>query len=456
LYLTRLRARFDDRPDEKSDDAADDRPDNGDHGELTADRTTVVTEREEALTDEEGFEKCGDDRREDARDDADQYVVRSPPHRVRVRGPKIEFFVRSQVARDLDPTAFERFAAGFARTLRAGDVIALSGDLGAGKTAFVAAAVRALGGADDVTSPTFTFRHTYPGDLVVEHIDLYRLEDEREASELGLHEALESGGIAFIEWPERLPALLPERTIRVRIAGAGLQTRTVEIDDVRDRHMRWLALDGALGAFSAALVDHANVENARVAVSDGNDALERGLSLIEAVLGSERFDGLTGIAVGTGPGSFTGVRIALSYAKSLAFATGLPLVGISSYDAYEPPDAAAPCATVVHGRAGVACLRLRSGAETYTLCGAYDALAEAVARRIPAGELACYGRPQVVAPALGERGIIVRTLPSPSTVPAVSIALRAAIDSARPSAHAIVADYGEAHYADRLGDGPGA
>ena len=93
--------------------------------------------------------------------------------------------------------------------------------------------------------------------------------------------------------------------------------------------MRVLAIDGAIGGFSVAFVD----DDRRIADRAlGNDALETGIARIQAVLGEA---GLTlaecdRIAVGTGPGGFTGLRIAVAYAKSLALGTGLPLVGISS------------------------------------------------------------------------------------------------------------------------------
>ncbi len=190
----------------------------------------MLSEREEALTHEEGFEECRDYSRNDARDDPDQYVVRSPPHHVWLRVATSEFFVTRESAVLADRSAFERFAETFARTLRAGDVVALSGDLGAGKTTFVAAAVRELSGRDEVTSPTFTFRQTYVGPPLVEHIDCYRVDDVREASELGLHEAFESDAIAFVEWPERLPDLVPERAIRLAIGGAGDAPRTIAIE----------------------------------------------------------------------------------------------------------------------------------------------------------------------------------------------------------------------------------
>jgi tRNA threonylcarbamoyladenosine biosynthesis protein TsaB len=203
--------------------------------------------------------------------------------------------------------------------------------------------------------------------------------------------------------------------------------------------MLWLGLDGALGAFSAAVAAADGSVPARTATADGGDALERGLALIDEVLDGRPLSALAGIAVGTGPGGFTGLRIALSYAKSLAFGAGLPLVGVSSYDALEPAGAAGTYATFVHGRAGIACVRLRGAGE--------DALAERFPR---GGELISYGRAEGAAPALGERGIIVRAMPIEETVPALAIARRAiARRETTGLAHAVVADYGEAHYAER-------
>ena len=214
---------------------------------------------------------------------------------------------------------------------------------------------------------------------------------------------------------------------------------------------RWLGLDGALGAFSAALVSSDPAEAPRTATGAGNDALERGLALVDEVLDGTMIGELSGIAVGTGPGSFMGLRIALSYAKSLAFAANLPLVGVSSYDAYEPAGAAVPCATFVHGRAGIACVRFRdSGGKSEAVCGTYAELAEALAELVPPGPLDSYGASEGVAPALGERGIIVRTVLSPAAIPALVIASRALSGAAPSDAHGLRADYGEqAHYATR-------
>lgn len=108
--------------------------------------------------------------------------------------------------------------------LRPGDVVALSGDLGAGKTQFAKGVVAGLG-ADpgQVSSPTFTLAQEYRGGrLSVVHLDLYRLEHEAELLQLGWWDYLESEAVLLVEWADRFPAALPLGTIRVRFEiGAG-------------------------------------------------------------------------------------------------------------------------------------------------------------------------------------------------------------------------------------------
>lgn len=118
-------------------------------------------------------------------------------------------------ARSLDET----FALGrrLAAELRAGDVVALSGELGAGKTVLVKAIAAALGFQRTVTSPTFTIIHEYKTRPPLYHIDLYRLCTEQEAIDIGIEEYLGGDGICLVEWAERIERLLPARTIRVWI-----------------------------------------------------------------------------------------------------------------------------------------------------------------------------------------------------------------------------------------------
>jgi tRNA threonylcarbamoyladenosine biosynthesis protein TsaE len=119
---------------------------------------------------------------------------------------------------------------GFARTLRAGAVVLLFGQLGAGKTAFVRGIARGLGAVDDdVSSPTFTIVQEYAGtDLTLYHVDLYRLEP-KEVEHLGLDDLIEGGGIVAIEWAERWMGR-PDDATEVRIIDRGEDRREIRID----------------------------------------------------------------------------------------------------------------------------------------------------------------------------------------------------------------------------------
>jgi tRNA threonylcarbamoyladenosine biosynthesis protein TsaE len=132
-----------------------------------------------------------------------------------------------------DEAATAALGVRLAGIARPGDVIALHGDLGAGKTTLARALIRQLAGPDtEAPSPTFTLVQTYatPG-LSIWHFDLYRLEHPGEARELGLEEAVD--GLALIEWPERLGRDLPRTRLEVRLSfeGPGRIARLVDFDD---------------------------------------------------------------------------------------------------------------------------------------------------------------------------------------------------------------------------------
>ncbi len=124
----------------------------------------------------------------------------------------------------------EAIAAELAAELAPGDVVALVGDLGAGKTVFARGLARALGVQEPVHSPTFTLIHEYQGRWPVFHVDLYRLAGVAEAESLGLEEYFEAPGVTIIEWADRAASLLPARAIRCEIrAGAGPTERVIRI-----------------------------------------------------------------------------------------------------------------------------------------------------------------------------------------------------------------------------------
>jgi tRNA threonylcarbamoyladenosine biosynthesis protein TsaE len=113
--------------------------------------------------------------------------------------------------------------------LRAGDVVLLFGELGAGKTAFVRGLARGLGApAEEVSSPTFTLIQEYQGEaLTLHHVDLYRLEPV-EVADLGLDELISSGGIVAVEWADRWLDR-PADAVEVRLAPAGEDERQIDI-----------------------------------------------------------------------------------------------------------------------------------------------------------------------------------------------------------------------------------
>ncbi|MGD0143451.1 MAG: tRNA (adenosine(37)-N6)-threonylcarbamoyltransferase complex ATPase subunit type 1 TsaE [Rhizomicrobium sp.] len=123
------------------------------------------------------------------------------------------------------PADTEALGARIAAGLHAGCVVALEGDLGAGKTVLARAILRALGVDEDVPSPTFTLVQSYETPtLAVRHYDLYRIENASEMEELGLDETLDDGA-ALIEWPERAPSYIPNDALHVRLEITGENSR---------------------------------------------------------------------------------------------------------------------------------------------------------------------------------------------------------------------------------------
>jgi tRNA threonylcarbamoyladenosine biosynthesis protein TsaE len=125
--------------------------------------------------------------------------------------------------------AAQAFAESWAGDLVGGEVFALHGVLGAGKTQLAKGLARGLGFRGDVTSPTFTIVHEYRGGrLPMYHIDLYRIQSEKEAIDIGLEEYLPaSGGVTLIEWPERIASLLPPETQHWELEVVSLTERVI-------------------------------------------------------------------------------------------------------------------------------------------------------------------------------------------------------------------------------------
>lgn len=119
-----------------------------------------------------------------------------------------------------------RFAADYAKTLCAGDVVLLRGGLGAGKTAFAKGVAQGLGISDEITSPTYAYMNDYGGKLY--HYDCYRLASGAQAEALGLCDYFYAGGICLIEWAENIADVLPEGCREVTLRKTGENMREIE------------------------------------------------------------------------------------------------------------------------------------------------------------------------------------------------------------------------------------
>jgi tRNA threonylcarbamoyladenosine biosynthesis protein TsaE len=122
------------------------------------------------------------------------------------------------------------------RLLRAGDVVLLSGELGAGKTVLAQGIGRGLGVTDPIKSSSFVIMNEYDGtSLRLYHADLYRLEDPEQVAELALDE-LASAGVLVVEWPERAPGEMPPEHLLVRLKYDGAKGRAVEMEGAGARY----------------------------------------------------------------------------------------------------------------------------------------------------------------------------------------------------------------------------
>ena len=125
----------------------------------------------------------------------------------------------------------EKLAARLAEKLRGGEVIAFTGSMGMGKTAFTRGLVEALGGGDVVSSPTFALIHEHAGKIPLYHFDMFRVTSWDDLYSTGFFDYLETGGVLVIEWSENIEGALPEDAVRISVSrGASEDERIFAFD----------------------------------------------------------------------------------------------------------------------------------------------------------------------------------------------------------------------------------
>jgi len=134
-----------------------------------------------------------------------------------------------------------------------GDAMALTGELGAGKTTFVQGVAAGLGFEGHVVSPTFTLVREYQGRLRIHHVDVYRLERVQDVLDLGLDDATAEGGVLLVEWGDAVEGLLPPEHLVVTLATDEDETRRIVFEGIGDSwRLRWERLERLLEPWGAA------------------------------------------------------------------------------------------------------------------------------------------------------------------------------------------------------------
>lgn len=139
------------------------------------------------------------------------------------------------------PEATQALAAALARVARAGDLVALRGELGAGKTQFAKGFGTGLGVTATVNSPSYVLMAEYEGRLPLFHLDLYRLDDASDALSGGLLDERQAAGVTLVEWAERLGPALPADRLEVEFSGSGDEPRTIRLTATEPGLERYLA-----------------------------------------------------------------------------------------------------------------------------------------------------------------------------------------------------------------------
>ena len=132
----------------------------------------------------------------------------------------------------------EKIGEQMGKKLRPGDMVALVGELGSGKTCLIRGICKGLGVMDMVSSPTFIIVHQYRGRVPVYHTDFYRIREGEGLEDIGLGEILSGDGVVLLEWADRAPEIVPPDAITVNLSIIDERTRQLEINDRRDQSDR--------------------------------------------------------------------------------------------------------------------------------------------------------------------------------------------------------------------------
>jgi tRNA threonylcarbamoyladenosine biosynthesis protein TsaE len=139
-----------------------------------------------------------------------------------------------------DPTKTFHIGRILGEALTAGDIVALTGELGAGKTCLTQGIARGLGVPEvyQITSPTFTLVNEYPGRLNLIHLDVYRLSSSRDLQDLGYEEFFFGKGVTVIEWAEKIQDIIPEKSLSVTMAYLDQNQRSIDMKGPPDQITR--------------------------------------------------------------------------------------------------------------------------------------------------------------------------------------------------------------------------
>ncbi len=140
----------------------------------------------------------------------------------------------------LDQGELEALAEKFGELAEGGDIVCLTGDLGAGKTTFTKAFALGMNIEEHITSPTFTIIQEYDGKLPLYHFDVYRIDDPLELEEIGYEEYFFGKGVTIIEWADMIKELIPEESLWIEILRESPITRKVIIKGRKILHENWL------------------------------------------------------------------------------------------------------------------------------------------------------------------------------------------------------------------------